>query len=130
MTRSLRRIVADLEVRAPQSQTPVADLAYVSPPARKHDAKSCRACGSRNTSCLDSRPVAWLVGQTTRRRYGCADCNARWTTYEVRDSELEALQQQANASDKAASIRTLAALIVGLGLNPEDIVSAMVEARK
>lgn len=49
----------------------------------------CPACGSDNSSCLDSRQV----GVRRRRRYKCHNCEARFTTWEIPAARLEAARE-------------------------------------
>ena len=49
----------------------------------------CPECGSDNSSCLDSRQV----GVHRRRRYKCQNCEARFTTWEIPATRLEAARE-------------------------------------
>lgn len=49
----------------------------------------CPACGSDNSSCLDSRQVE----VRRRRRYKRLNCEARFTTWEIPTARLEATRE-------------------------------------
>jgi hypothetical protein len=88
-------------------------------------AKACRECGGTSVACRDSRPAE--IGDTvvTRRRWHCAGCEGRWTTYEVRDDDFSRMVAAADASDGAAQTRMLAAIIKALGIPTAQIIEAM-----
>lgn len=50
----------------------------------------CPECGDRASVCSDSRPVR--TTGTIRRRRKCVSCDARWTTYEYAEKDIEALR--------------------------------------
>ena len=95
------------------------------PSGSANSAKACRACGGTSVACRDSRPAE--IGDTivTRRRWHCAGCEGRWTTYEVRDDDFSRMVAAADASDSAAQTRMLAAIIKSLGISTAQIIEAM-----
>jgi transcriptional regulator NrdR family protein len=55
---------------------------------------------------MDSRPASKGGGDAIRRRRGCSDCKADWTTYEIEASAFEAMM--AKLDDYAQLTKALA----------------------
>lgn len=52
----------------------------------------CPFCGSWQINIVDSRPTSH---NRRRRRYECADCGERFTTYEYLESDIIAIDEMA-----------------------------------
>ena len=50
---------------------------------------NCPKCGATDICVIDSR----IIGDTVRRRRGCAVCNHRFTTYEVSEKQYAVLRK-------------------------------------
>lgn len=80
---------------------------------RRPSIKRCRFCGKGTACVIDTR--AARVGDTpsTRRRYRCTDCPARWTTYEIPAEVADELAQDA-VSNLLVTLEKAVALAQGL----------------
>lgn len=55
----------------------------------------CPKCGHDNSHVVDSRHMPVAI----RRRRECGDCDSRWTTYELTESQLRVLEDASEGID-------------------------------
>lgn len=66
---------------------------------------NCPQCNSSETLCKDSRLAVYDNFIAKRRRRFCPGCKIRYSTFELTEEDLEALQKPTN--HKAERIRAL-----------------------
>lgn len=93
--------------------------------------KVCNVCGVGVPRVTDSRHTIFFGQHSTRRRYRCKDCGARYTTMEVPielADELEGVGDQ--LVNLARSLQELAARSLALGRRLAEVEPTSVEPRR
>lgn len=83
---------------------------------------ACPACGHAVSRVLDSRPTNHMNRTTTRRRRLCAECNERWTTFEVGEQVFEDLKGQIRNE-------VVRSILGHFKLSQNDLLDLMIDAR-
>lgn len=56
-------------------------------------AVACPACGERSLVINSRERYIWTGDEVVRRRRSCADCQMRWTTYELHADTVQRLRK-------------------------------------
>jgi hypothetical protein len=95
-------------------------------------ARECPSCGSLKTQITDSRPHTNKTFNftTIKRRVTCAECSLRWTTFELRDDQLDALVKDVAEANKTMAVKLIAHLIEEYSLDMDSVFSIFKDLKK